>query len=179
MSDPSKMAFGIILGTGVGGGIVCGGKARHGAHGIAGEWGHNELISGGEPCYCGRQGCVETVISGPALERHYQKLGGSFKSLEQIARESSSDEAAAATIERLLYYFGKALATVINIIDPDLCILGGGVGQVEQLYSKEAVQAIERHLFNGELRTSILKPLLGDSAGVFGAALLVRNPRAR
>ncbi len=175
MSDPSKMAFGIILGTGVGGGIVSGGKARHGAHGIAGEWGHNELIPGGEPCYCGRQGCVETIISGPALERYYQKLNGSFKSLDQIAVTCDSDDAASATIERLLFYFGKALATVINIIDPDLCILGGGVGQVEQLYSKEAVQAIERHLFNSELRTSILKPLLGDSAGVFGAALLVRN----
>ena len=172
MSDPSKLAFGIILGTGVGGGIVSGGKARRGAHGIAGEWGHNELIPGGEPCYCGRRGCVETVISGPALERYYQKLTGAFKSLEQIARECHADDAAAETIERLLFYFGKALAAVINIIDPDVCILGGGVGLIEQLYAQKAVQAIERHLFNSELRIPILKPLLGDSAGVFGAALL-------
>ncbi len=172
MRDPSKLAFGIILGTGVGGGIVSGGKARRGAHGIAGEWGHNELIFGGEPCYCGRRGCVETVISGVALERYYQKLTGGFKPLEQIAKECNADDAAAETIDRLLFYFGKALAQVINILDPDLCIIGGGVGQVAQLYSQEAVHAIERHLFNSELRIPILKPLLGDSAGVFGAALL-------
>jgi fructokinase len=172
MSDPSKLTFGIILGTGVGGGIVFGGKARRGAHGIAGEWGHNELIPEGEPCYCGRRGCVETVISGPALERHYQQLSGSFKPLEKIASDCDADGAAAETIERLLFYFGKALAAVINIIDPDVCIFGGGVGRVEQLYSQEAVQAIERHLFNSELRIPLLKPLLGDSAGVFGAAML-------
>ncbi len=176
MRDPSKLAFGIILGTGVGGGIVCGGKVRRGAHGIAGEWGHNELISGGEPCYCGRRGCVETVISGPAVERSYQHLSGRLKPLQQIARECNVDAAAAETIDRLLFYFGKALATVINMIDPDICILGGGVGRVEQLYSQQAVQAIERHLFNSELRIPLLKPLLGDSAGVFGAALLTLKP---
>ncbi len=174
MRDPSKLAFGIILGTGVGGGIVCGGKARRGTHGIAGEWGHNELIPDGEFCYCGKQGCVETVLSGPALERYYQQLSGSFKTLEQIASDCASDGAAAETIQRLLFYFGKALATVINIIDPDCCIIGGGVGHVEQLYSPQAVQAIERHLFNSELRTPLLRPLLGDSAGVFGAALLTQ-----
>ena len=172
MNDETRVAFGIILGTGVGGGIVCGGRVRHGAHGIAGEWGHNELIPGGEPCYCGRSGCVETVLSGPAIERYYQKLSGGFKPLERIAAESDSDSAAAATIERLLFYFGKALAGVINILDPDLCIIGGGVGQVAQLYSQEAAQSIERHLFNCKLRIPILKPLLGDSAGVFGAARL-------
>lgn len=176
MRDDTTVAFGIILGTGVGGGIVCGGKARRGAHGIAGEWGHNELIPGGEPCYCGRRGCVETVISGPALERYYHQLSGSFKPLQQIAGTCDADDAAAATIERLLFYFGKALATVINILDPDLCIIGGGVGQIEQLYAQEAVQAIERHLFNSELRIPLLRPLLGDSAGVFGAALLARKP---
>ncbi len=170
MRDQSKTAFGIILGTGVGGGIVCHGGVRHGAHGIAGEWGHNELIPDGDPCYCGRRGCVETVISGPALERFYQKLSGRSFPLEQIA--ALAEAAAAETIERLLYYFGKALAQVLNILDPDVCILGGGVGQVEQLYSKEAVLAVERHLFNSELRIPLLRPLLGDSAGVFGAALL-------
>ena len=175
MRDPSKLAFGIILGTGVGGGIVCGGKARRGVHGIAGEWGHNELIPGGEPCYCGKQGCVETVLSGPALERYYQQLSGSFKPLEQIALDCALDGAAAETIERLLFYFGKALATVINIIDPDCCIIGGGVGHVEQLYSPQAVQAIEKHLFNSAFRTPLLRPLLGDSAGVFGAALLTQT----
>ena len=172
MRDQSKTAFGIILGTGVGGGIVCSGRVRHGAHGIAGEWGHNELIPGGELCYCGRRGCVETVISGPALERFYQQLSGRFSPLEQIVRESGSDSAAAETIDRFLFYFGKALAQVLNILDPDVCIFGGGAGQVEQLYSKQTVQAIERYLFNSELRIPLLRPLLGDSAGVFGAALL-------
>jgi N-acetylglucosamine kinase len=177
MRDPTKTAFGIILGTGVGGGIVCHGSVRHGAHGIAGEWGHNELIADDEPCYCGRRGCVETVISGPALERFYQKLTGRFLPLEQISALAGAEAAAAETIERLLFYFGKALAQVFNILDPDVCILGGGVGQVEQLYSREAVMAIERHLFNSELRIPLLRPLLGDSAGVFGAALLTMGRR--
>ncbi len=177
MRDTTKTAFGIILGTGVGGGIVCHGNVRHGAHGIAGEWGHNELIPGGEPCYCGRRGCVETVIAGPALERFYKKLSGCFKPLEQISADARSDPAAAETIERLLFYFGKALAQVLNILDPDVCILGGGAGQVEQLYAKETVKAIERHLFNSELRIPLLRPLLGDSAGVFGAALLASSGR--
>jgi fructokinase len=175
MREHSKAAFGIILGTGVGGGVVCGGKVRHGAHGIAGEWGHNELIPNGELCYCGRKGCVETVISGPALERYYQQLSGRYSPLERISAEVESDAAAAETIEHLLFYFGKALAQVLNILDPDVCILGGGVGQVEQLYSQKAVKAIERHLFNCELRIPLLRPLLGDSAGVFGAALLTNN----
>jgi N-acetylglucosamine kinase len=177
MRDPTKTAFGIILGTGVGGGIVCHRSVRHGAHGIAGEWGHNELIADGEPCYCGRRGCVETVISGPALERFYQKLTGRFLPLEQISALAGAEAAAAETIERLLFYFGKALAQVFNILDPDVCILGGGVGQVEQLYSKEAVRTIERYLFNSELRIPLLRPLLGDSAGVFGAALLTMGRR--
>ena len=128
------------------------------------------------PIYCGRRGCVETVISGPALERFYQKLTGHSLPLEQISAAAGSDAAAAETIERLLFYFGKALAQVLNILDPDVCILGGGVGQVEPLYSKEAILAIERHLFNSELRIPLLRPLLGDSAGVFGAALLTIAP---
>ncbi len=175
MSDPARAAFGIILGTGVGGGIVTGGRVRRGAHGIAGEWGHNELIAEGEECYCGRRGCVETVISGPALERHYLGLSGKRKPLVEIALERESDSAAAATMERLLFYFGKALAQVINILDPDICILGGGVGSIELLYSKEVVEAIEKHLFTSELRIPLLRPLLGDSAGVFGAALLTSS----
>jgi N-acetylglucosamine kinase len=113
-----------------------------------------------------------------ALERYYQQLSGSFKPLAQIALDCAFDGAAAETIERLLFYFGKALAVVLNIIDPDLCILGGGVGRIEQLYSQEAVQAIEKHLFNSELRIPILKPLLGDSAGVFGAAMLTCTVQA-
>jgi fructokinase len=172
MQKPGKTAFGIILGTGVGGGLVCNGQLIHGAHGIAGEWGHNELIHDGDACYCGRKGCVETVISGPALERYYFTLTGVFKPLEEIATIVNVDPAAGKTISRLQEYFGKALAAVINILDPDICIIGGGVGRIEQLYAGETVRAIERHLFNREFRIPLLKPGLGDSAGVFGAALL-------
>ncbi|NTU96696.1 MAG: ROK family protein [Chlorobiaceae bacterium] len=172
MQDSSKTAFGVILGTGVGAGIVSDGRVRRGAHGIAGEWGHNELIPGGELCYCGRRGCVETVISGPALERYYASLAGLSRPLREIAVSTASDPAADETIGRLLSFFGKALASVINILDPDICILGGGAGTIEQLYSPDARRAIEKHLFNSELHIPLLRPLLGDSAGVFGAALL-------
>ncbi|NTV99161.1 MAG: ROK family protein [Chlorobiaceae bacterium] len=172
MRDPSKTAFGIIIGTGVGAGIVSHREVRRGAHGIAGEWGHNELIPDGEPCYCGRRGCVETVISGPALEQYYTYLGGRRKPLREIVSATDSDPLAGKTVERLVSYFGKALAAVINILDPDICIIGGGVGQTEQLYSTETVRAVEQYLFNSELRIPLLRPLLGDSAGVFGAALL-------
>lgn len=167
-----KTAFGIILGTGVGGGIVCGGHVLQGAHGIAGEWGHNQLIEQGDPCYCGRRGCVETVISGPALERFYSVISGRTACLEAIAQMYDEDDCARETINRLVLYFGKALAAVINILDPDMVIIGGGVGNVRQLYTTEVRESIERHLFNRRLDIPLLQPMLGDSAGVFGAALL-------
>lgn len=165
-------AFGMILGTGVGGGIVCGGRMLHGAHGIAGEWGHNELLPDGEPCYCGKRGCVETVISGPALERYYCSLTGSSRTLREIAGMADRDEAAEATLGRLTVQFSRALGPVLNILDPDCCIIGGGVGAIGRLYSQETVALIERYLFSARLMIPLLKPQLGDSAGVFGAALL-------
>ena len=176
MRKQSAVAFGVILGTGVGGGIVCGGKVLHGAHGIAGEWGHNELVPDGELCYCGRKGCVETVLSGPALERWYAKRsGGVEKSLKEIARSVVVDPAAAEIVDRLLFFFGKAVAQVLNIVDPDIVIIGGGVGNVRALYSRQARAEIEKHLFNRSLDIPVAKPALGDSAGVFGAALLTRD----
>ncbi len=176
MGGQNAVAFGVILGTGVGGGIVCGGKALHGAHGIAGEWGHNELVPDGEPCYCGRKGCVETVLSGPALERWYaRRSGGPGKPLQEIAQRTGVDPAAAETVDRLLAFFGKAAAQVLNIVDPDIVIIGGGVGNVPALYSRQARAELEKHLFNRSLDIPIAKPALGDSAGVFGAALLMRD----
>lgn len=173
MQRGADVAFGIILGTGVGGGIVCGDRVIHGAHGIAGEWGHNELQPDGEPCYCGRKGCVETVLSGPALERFYTiRSGGMWKSLKEIAATRETDQAAADTIERLVSGFGKAIAQVINILDPHIIIIGGGVSNVEALYSPAARREIETHLFNGSLDIPVVRPELGDSAGVIGAALL-------
>ncbi|NTU53630.1 MAG: ROK family protein [Chlorobiaceae bacterium] len=176
MTPGGTTAFGIILGTGVGGGIVCDGRLIRGAHGIAGEWGHNPLLGEYGSCYCGRRGCVETVISGPALERHYTAISGKLASLKQIASLVNRDEFARKTIDRLVTSFGKALAAVINILDPDLVIIGGGVGNIRHLYTPEARQAIASQVFNRSFDIPLLPPLLGDSAGVFGAALLAGPP---
>ena len=169
------VVLGLILGTGVGSGIVVSGRVLHGLHGIAGEWGHNPMRGESTPCYCGRTGCVETVISGPALERFYRSAGGDSAELPDIVQRAGRGESAAvATIERLTTKFGEAIAAVINILDPDAIVIGGGVGNIEALYEPTARAAIQRHLFNAELRTELLRPRLGDSAGVFGAALLAR-----
>lgn len=169
----AEAVFGVILGTGVGGGWVLHGKVRNGRQGIAGEWGHNFLDESGGPCYCGHHGCVENVISGPALERFYAGLTGQKLSLRDIVTRSENDEdpAARQTIDRLLHFFGKAMAVVINIMDPDAVVLGGGVGNIERLYT-EGPAEVQKHLFNHRIDTVFLRPKLGDSAGVFGAALL-------
>ena len=172
MQPPGRTAFGIILGTGVGGGIVVDGRVLRGAHGIAGEWGHNPLPGESAPCYCGRRGCIETVISGPALEAWYAAASRRRLPLREIVAASGRDPAARRTIDRLVTSFGRALASVINILDPDVVIIGGGLGNIRQLYTPEARQAIEAHVFNRSLDIPVLPPLLGDSAGVFGAALL-------
>ena len=166
----------LILGTGVGSGIVVHGRVLEGLHGIAGEWGHNPMRDEAAPCYCGRRGCVETVISGPALERSYRAQTGEDVPLPGIAARAARGEVAArATLERLRDKFGEAIAAVINILDPDAVVIGGGVGNIAALYDGETRQAVLRHLFNPELRTEFLRPLLGDSAGVFGAALLAQQ----
>ena len=176
MAQSGTTAFGIIMGTGVGGGIVCSGRLLRGFHGIAGEWGHNPVPGEGTACYCGRRGCVETVISGPALERHYTALSGLKASLQEIVSASGRDEAARKTIDRLVLNFGVALGAVINMLDPDLVIIGGGVGNIRQLYTPEARRAIAANVFNHSFVIPLLPPLLGDSAGVFGAALLAGPP---
>lgn len=169
----AEVVFGVILGTGVGGGWVVHGKVINGRQGIAGEWGHNFLDESGGPCYCGRTGCVETVISGPALERFYENQTLRHLPLRDIVTlaESGDDEAAVQTMDRLIHYFGKAIAVVINIMDPDAIVLGGGVGNIGRLYTDGVTEA-RKYLFNTRIDTVFLKPELGDSAGVFGAALL-------
>ena len=168
-----RVVVGLILGTGVGGGVVVDGRVLEGLHGIAGEWGHNPMCGEHAPCYCGRAGCVETVISGPALERFYRERTGESARLEEIVeRAHRGDVASVATVERLREKFGEAIAAVINIIDPHAIVIGGGVGKIEALYDGETRRAVQRHLFNPVLRTEFLEPTLGDSAGVFGAALL-------
>jgi fructokinase len=170
----AKMVFGIIMGTGVGGGIVYEGKIWNGKQGIAGEWGHNFLDESGGPCYCGKSGCVETVISGPALERFYAGITGKKLRLKEIvARDSQpGDEAANQTMDRLSHFFGKAVSVITNMLDPDCIIVGGGVGNIGILYSK-GTSSLAHFIFNNRVDTPILKPTLGDSAGVFGAAALV------
>ena len=168
------VVMGLILGTGVGGGIVINGRVLEGLHGIAGEWGHNPLCGESAPCYCGRTGCVETVIAGPSLERFYRTQGGDDLRLPEIARraQSGGDSFAVATLRLLQEKFGEAIAALINILDPDAVVIGGGVGNLDCLYTPEARAAVLRHTFNPEVRTRFLKPSLGDSAGVFGAAML-------
>lgn len=170
----ADLVFGVIMGTGVGGGLVAHGKIIEGIHGIAGEWGHNILEENGEPCYCGKRGCVEKVISGVALESYYEKISGNHLKLKEILANytAGGDAHAAATIDRLLEYYGRAISTLINVLDPNLIVIGGGVGNIDLLYT-EGFERIKKYIFNpGALKTPIRKPVLGDSAGVFGAALL-------
>lgn len=174
-----SVVMGLILGTGVGGGIVVNGRVLNGCHGIAGEWGHNPIAGERTPCYCGRVGCVETVIAGPSLERFYRESTGTELNLRKIVeRAGSGDAAATATLERLRSKFGESIAAVINILDPDAIVIGGGVGNLDLLYTDETRRAVVRHLFNPDVRTEFLKPVLGDSAGVFGAAMLTGDPSA-
>jgi predicted NBD/HSP70 family sugar kinase len=166
--------FGVILGTGVGGGVVVNGRILPGLHGIGGEWGHNPLRGESHPCYCGRSGCIEGVIAGPSLERFYREQGGDAVRLPEISlRAQAGEKLAIQTLERLREKFAESIAAVINILDPDAIVLGGGVGNIPLLYEPRTRECVLAHIFNKELRTRILPPILGDSAGVFGAALLV------
>ena len=168
-----RVVMGLIMGTGVGGGIVVDGKVINGCHGIGGEWGHNPIPGESHPCYCGRAGCVETVIAGPSLERFYREKSGQQADLRAIVKRATEGDAVAVeTLERLRTRFGQAIAAVINILDPDAIVIGGGVGNLDLLYTAETRQAVGRFLFNPEVKTEFLKPALGDSAGVFGAAML-------
>ncbi|MDH3711561.1 MAG: ROK family protein [Cyclobacteriaceae bacterium] len=169
----AQVVFGVIMGTGVGGGIVIDKKIINGKQGIAGEWGHSFLDDSGGKCYCGDIGCVERIISGPALERYYREISGKQARLPEIvqAYREQNDTHAAQTMERLLHFFGKGLSNVINILDPDVVVLGGGVGNIEELY-QEGIERLKDHIFNTRFETIVAKPKLGDSAGVFGAAFL-------
>ncbi|RYY31056.1 MAG: ROK family protein [Chitinophagaceae bacterium] len=173
-SPESTVVFGIIMGTGVGGGIVINGKIWNGRHGIAGEWGHNFLDESGGPCYCGKSGCVEKVLAGPSLQRFYSSLTGNMITLKEIAQrhQQGSDKAATETMQRLYHYFGKAVSVVVNVLDPDVIVVGGGVGNIDSVY-EEGYESLKKYIFNNRVDVPILKPSLGDSAGVFGAAALV------
>ena len=180
----ARVSFGVIMGTGVGGGVIVrdgfdpSAKARawEGAQGIAGEWGHVVLDPDTGPrCYCGRRGCIETYLSGPAIEGAYAARAGdgdSARSLPDIAELAKRGDAAAkALLAERMDLFGRAIANVLNVVDPDVVVLGGGVSNLDVLYT-DGIAAASRWVFNDELRTTIVKNMLCDSAGVLGAALL-------
>jgi fructokinase len=168
-----ETVFGVIMGTGVGGGIVNQGKLVRGRLNIAGEWGHNLLETDGPRCYCGRRGCVETFLSGPGLAADYVRRGGSSDATakDTIHLADGGDEIAELSVQAFLQRFGRALATVINILDPHAIILGGGLSNVQRLFS-EGREQVARHVFWHAYDTPILKNKNGDSAGVRGAAQL-------
>lgn len=167
----AKNVFGIIIGTGVGGGVIIDGKTLYGSQGIGGEWGHTIVTDNGDKCYCGKRGCVETVISGRALQIYYNKISGKKLKFEEIYAIKNSDKDAKKTLKRLIKYFGKGLSNVVNIIDPEVIVLGGGLSNIDELYT-EGYNELKKYVFNPTFKTPLLKPKLGDSAGVYGAALL-------
>ena len=170
-----EVVFGVILGTGVGGGIVAHGRVLAGANAIAGEWGHNRL-PGDEAawpaCYCGRHGCVETFLSGPGMRRDHALVGGMALDPPAIAaRAAAGDAACEATLARYEARLARALAVVINIVDPDAIVLGGGLSNLERLYTR--VPALwGQHVFSDQVATRLLRHRHGDSSGVRGAAWL-------
>ena len=169
----ARVVFGVIMGTGVGGGVVINDRVLGGAQGIGGEWGHMFLDHSGGYCYCGRTGCVERILAGPSVEAYYAKRAGESPNMEEIVRRyrAGRDEHARVTIDRWLHFFAKGIANVINLLDPDVVVLGGGLSNVTELHA-DGVRRVQHHLFNPRMDTVFLRPKLGDSAGVFGAALL-------
>lgn len=169
-----ETVFGVILGTGVGGGIVVNGQVLNGCHGIAGEWGQIVLDPEGPLSNYGTRGTVEAIISGTGLQRFYAEQSGQSRRLEEIVARVADDPHARATIDRLTGNFAKAIAIIIDVLDPHAIVLGGGVGNIEALYLAETREKITAAIFNPTFEAAVLKPSLGDSAGVFGAAMLIK-----
>jgi len=176
--------FAVILGTGVGGGLAIHGQVLAGPNAIAGEWGHNPLPwpapheLPGPPCYCGQRGCIETWLSGPGLARDYEGATGIARASPAIVRAAAAGDAdAEAALRRYEDRLARGLASVINILDPEVIVLGGGISNLERLYA--SVPALwQRYVFSDTVRTRLLPPMHGDSSGVRGAAWLGRNRAA-
>jgi len=174
----AETVFGVILGTGVGGGIVVSGRVLDGPNAIAGEWGHNPLPLSREadlplpPCYCGRAGCIETYLSGPGMERDHRETAGRVQSTHEIvAAAKEGDPQCLATLARYEERLARALAGVINILDPDVIVLGGGMSNVDSLY--ESVPRLwKKYVFSDTVETRLARHAHGDSSGVRGAAWL-------
>ena len=173
----ADVLFGVILGTGVGGGIVVGGRCLIGANQIAGEWGHNPLPWAapdeypGPPCYCGRAGCIETYLSGPGLERDHEAHSGRAWSTREIVRAAGDDAAARGALARYHDRLARGLASVIDVLDPDVIVLGGGMSNLPGL-ADAAQAAIGHYVFSDSVATRVLPNRHGDSSGVRGAAWL-------
>jgi fructokinase len=174
----ASVVFGVIIGTGTGGGLVVNGQIVVGANAIAGEWGHNPLPSPedderpGPPCYCGRSGCIETYLSGPALARDYIARGGDDLSAADVAsRAEQGDARAVACIGRYEQRFARAIATIINVVDPDVIVLGGGVSNIARLY-ENVPRLWAPYIFSDHVATRLLRAKHGDASGVRGAAWL-------
>lgn len=169
----AALVFGVILGTGVGGGIVHRGELLRGPQHLAGEWGHHSIDPAGPSCYCGQRGCVERLIAGRAVEEEYRAQTGRLTDMPRIVADYRAGEPAATEVfRRFLDRFGRAVANLIDILDPDVIVLGGGLSNIDELYTLGR-DAVAGYVFNDELRTPIRRNRLGDSAGVIGAALLV------
>ncbi|MGF1641801.1 MAG: ROK family protein [Rhodospirillales bacterium] len=172
------VVFGVILGTGVGGGIVVGGHVLVGLNAIAGEWGHNPLPwpaadeHPGPDCYCGKRGCIETFLSGPALARTFEEEGGGTVPAAAIAAlAETGDPVAARVMGRYEDRLARALASVINVLDPDIVVLGGGLSNVDRLY-RTVPRLWQDHVFSDRTDTRLVRNRHGDSSGVRGAAWL-------
>jgi fructokinase len=167
-----ELVFGVIMGTGCGGGIVYKGDVITGLQAIGGEWGHMAIDPAGPACYCGARGCVETLISGGGLEKRWLEQHGAAKPLQEIVQGFRAGDAACAEFMKAFFaHFGRALANLINILDPDVVVLGGGVSNIPELYTA-GVAEVRRCIFSDSLETPIVKHAIGDSAGVIGAALI-------
>ena len=177
----AAVVWAVILGTGVGSGIAIGGRALSGRDRIAGEWGHNPLPAPrdderpGPSCYCGRQGCIETFLSGPAMAAdHARDAGRTLKAEEIVAAMRAGDGDARATFRRYVDRLGRAMAHVVNILDPDVIVLGGGLSEIDELY-RDLPAAVAPHVFSDRFTTPIRKSRHGPSSGVRGAAWLWRE----
>lgn len=174
----ARVVFGVIVGTGTGAGIVVDGRLLDGPNGIAGEWGHNSLPwprgdeLPGPRCYCGRQGCIETWLSGPGLAGDFQRYTGEALGADSVvARAEHGDPAGRAALERYYDRMARALAHVINMLDPDVIVLGGGMGRIPTLY-REIPRRWGAYVFSDRVDTRLVAPRHGDSSGVRGAAWL-------
>jgi fructokinase len=171
----AHVVFGVILGTGTGGGLAVGGRVLTGAHAIAGEWGHNPLPwprddeRPGPACHCGRSGCIETFLSGPGLAADHARATGDRRTAEVIA--ASPDRTCVTTMDRYVDRLARGLASVVNVVDPDVIVLGGGLSNVERLYC-DVPPRLRTYVFSDYVRTPVVRARHGDSSGVRGAAWL-------